>query len=152
MKHFFQHVLARRWLVIGLGLALQAGAIILVTVVLRSSTVPHPQDDLLDHLLTSMLAGVFSVTGIMLFLRSGERSIASIVYGVFVCAALIFILLNIGAYRGGSGAIIYWIATLLISLSMIAHGLATTCVCLLFLPLQPHVARSEHGSFPFTQP
>jgi signal transduction histidine kinase len=134
IKSFIQHHLIRRWLIIGLGLALQAGAIILVMAVLRSSTVPQPQDDLLDHLLTSMLAGIFSVTGVMLFLRSEERATASIVYGVFVCASLIFILLNVGAYKASSGAVIYWIATLIIGLSMIAHGLATTCVCLLFFP------------------
>lgn len=134
MKNFFQLVLAQRWLIIGLGLALQAGAIILVTVVLQSSAVPQPQDDLLDHLLTSMLAGFFSVAGITLFLHAEERSIGSVVYGVFVCAAVIFILLNIGAYNTDSGAVIYWIATLMISFSMVAHGLATTCVCLLFLP------------------
>lgn len=145
IKSFFQYNLTRRWLVIGLGLALQVGAIILVIAVLRSSTGPRPQDDLLDHLLTSMLAGVFSVTGIMLFLHSGERTTASIVYGVFVCAALTFILLNVGAYGVGSGAAIYWGATLIVSLSMIAHGLAATCVCLLFfpsktLPGKPHIS------------
>ncbi len=142
MRNFFQYVLARRWLIIGLGLALQAGAIILVIAVLRSSTVPQPQNDLLDHLLNSMLAGFFSVTGIMLFLHAEERSTGSIVYGVFVCAAVIFILLNIGAYRVDSGAVIYWSATLMVSISIIAHGLATTCVCLLFFP-----ANTSAGKF-----
>lgn len=74
-------------------------------------------------LLAGLLAVVFSLTGITIYLRAADRPVAHAAYVLFYLAALDFCLLNIHGY--------VWINVLLSLLSIITYGAATTFVCLL---------------------
>lgn len=108
--------------VIGVGLFLQA--VMLLVVLLHLPAVSQSRDAIIDHVLTSALAGIFSLAGIAIFLRSGKHVTAHMAYGVFVCATIVSGLLNISVYP--------WSKMLISVVLMMAYGLATSFVCQLF--------------------
>lgn len=126
MKRAVHYLYEQRWLTIGVSLLIQALVVVLIIALLQSSPLQNGQSHVIDYVLTSMLAGIFSVMGITIFLHTRSQPIALIVYSICVCATLIFSLLNVSTYHE--------IAILMSVLSMLAYGLSVNFVCLLFFP------------------
>ncbi len=84
------------------------------------------QWDLADHIVVTAISCIFCLVGSIIFLRISTLPTASIAYGVFLCASLIFCLFNISSYRESVIAMSL--------LAVIAHGLAATFVCQLVFP------------------
>ncbi len=115
--------------------------------VVGQNTILHlntePQIDLTNLVLTGLLAVVFSLTGMTIFLRASDRPLAHIAYALFYSASLIFCFLNVRTYL--------WVNVLLYILSISARGLATTFVCLLPHPTCKQSTRRSIQISPYTQ-
>ena len=84
----------------------------------------HTAHDIADIIVTSMLACIFGIAGIAIFIRAQDRAMARIAYGLFYTVSLIFCLFYIQNLH------IPWVSTLLLSLILITNGLSTTFVSL----------------------
>jgi signal transduction histidine kinase len=73
-----------------------------------------------------LLAFIFSLTGITIYLRASDRPVARIAYFLFYFASIIFFLVNVNNTL--------WTRLLLYILGLVTWGMATTFVCLLPRP------------------
>lgn len=94
-----------------------------------------PPLDFISIATNLILALIFDVTGIAMFLRAQNRPTARITYALFACTALLLCLLNL---RGGDA---FWLNLLDFTLAMILRGLSTTFVCL--FPYQAEKPRTH---------
>jgi signal transduction histidine kinase len=94
-----------------------------------------PPLDFMSIATNLILALIFDVTGIAMFLRAQNRPTARVTYALFACTALLLCLLNL---RGGDA---FWLNLLDFTLAMILRGLSATFVCL--FPYQAEQPR-EH--------
>lgn len=89
-----------------------------------SANVLSPPVDFLRIASNLLLALIFSVTGIAIFLRSLNRPLARVTYALFYCTSLAFCLFN------SSGANYLWVDMFGFVLTMLMRGLAATFTCL----------------------
>jgi signal transduction histidine kinase len=109
-----------RWLIIFGSLLLLAMAFVQVIMILLIPIATF-QEDLADHIVITAMTCILYLVGVIVFLRISTLPTASTAYGFFLCASLIFCLLNISPYRESVIAMSL--------LAVIAHGLAATFVC-----------------------
>ncbi len=83
-----------------------------------------PPLDFMSITTNLILALIFNVTGIAMFLRAQNRPTARVTYALFSCTALLLCLLNL---RGGNSL---WLNLLDFTIAMILRGLSATFVCL----------------------
>ncbi len=106
--------------------------------------VQSPPVDFLDVAIAILLAVIFDVTGIAIFLRAQNRQTAWITYALFTCTAFILCLLNL------RGADYFWLNLFGFTTAMLVRGLSVTFVCLFHypfkegqerrsIPLQPYI-------------
>jgi len=97
--------------------------------------VQSPPVDFLDVAIAILLAVIFDVTGIAIFLRAQNRQTAWITYALFTCTAFILCLLNL------RGADYFWLNLLGFTTAMLVRGLSVTFVCLFHYPFKEGEAR-----------
>lgn len=83
-----------------------------------------PPLDLMNIAVNLLLALIFDVTGIAMFLRALNRPTARVTYALFSCTALLLCMANL---RSGASL---WLNQLDFAIAMIIRGLSTTFVCL----------------------
>ncbi|MBO0780259.1 MAG: GAF domain-containing protein [Ktedonobacteraceae bacterium] len=127
MKQAIQHQNNHgwRWLII-FGSLLLLAMVSAQVIMILSMPIATFQGDLADHIVVTAISCIFYLVGIIILLRINTLPAASIAYGVFLCASLIFCLFNISSYRESVIAMSL--------LSVLAHGLAATFVCQLVFP------------------
>ncbi len=106
-----------------------------VTIYPQSITIP-------DEILPYLLMTIFSVTGIIIYLRARNCPAARTAYGLFSFASLIFFIASIPT--------ILWANILIYVLGLITWGLATTFVCLLPHPLLKQRSKHKQRMSPYT--
>src|SRR5579883_3020586 len=87
--------------------------------------VQSPPVDFLDVAIAILLAVIFDVTGIAIFLRAQNRQTAWITYALFTCTAFILCLLNL------RGADYFWLNLLGFTVAMLVRGLSVVVVSFL---------------------
>ncbi len=92
--------------------------------------VQSPPVDFFDVAIALLLAVIFDVTGIAIFLRAQNRQTAWITYALFTCTAFILCLLNL------RGADYFWLNLLGFTVAMLVRGLSVTFVCLFHYPFK----------------
>ena len=92
--------------------------------------VQSPPVDFFDVAIAILLAVIFDVTGIAIFLRAQNRQTAWITYALFTCTAFILCLLNL------RGADYFWLNLLGFTTAMLVRGLSVTFVCLFHYPFK----------------
>jgi signal transduction histidine kinase len=97
--------------------------------------VQSPPVDFFDVAIALLLAVIFDVTGIAIFLRAQNRQTAWITYALFTCTAFILCLLNL------RGADYFWLNLLGFTVAMLVRGLSVTFVCLFHYPFKERQAR-----------
>jgi signal transduction histidine kinase len=95
------------------------------------NVLPLPTD-FIDLAMALLLALIFSVTGIAIFLRAQNRSTAHITYALFFCTSVLLCMLNL------RGTDYFWINLLGFILVMLMRGLSATFVCLFPYPAFEH--------------
>ena len=98
-------------------------------------SVQSPPVDFFDVAIALLLAVIFDVTGIAIFLRAQNRQTAWITYALFTCTAFILCLLNL------RGADYFWLNLLGFTVAMLVRGLSVTFVCLFHYPFKERPAR-----------
>ncbi|MEO7019083.1 MAG: sensor histidine kinase [Ktedonobacteraceae bacterium] len=106
-------------------------------------TVQSPPVDFLDIAIAVLLAIIFDVTGIAVFLRAQNRQTARVTYALFTCTALILCLLNL---RGAND---YWFNLLGFTIVMLVVGLSVTFVCLFPYPLEQQGKQQHTPIWPY---
>lgn len=105
--------------------------------------VQSPPVDFLDVALALLLAIIFNVTGIAIFLRAQNRQTAWITYALFTCTAFILCLINL------RGATYFWPNLLGFTVAMLVRGLSVTFVCLFPYPLKEKQAGGRVSIKPY---
>lgn len=100
-----------------------------------SVDVVAPPLDFMNVATDLILALIFDVTGIAMFLRAQNRPTARVTYALFACTALLLCMLNLH----GSDA--FWLNLLNFTIAMILRGLSATFVCL--FPYQAEKSRTR---------
>ncbi len=89
-----------------------------------------------------LLAFIFSLTGITIYLRASDRPVARIAYFLFYFASIIFFIINVNNTL--------WTRLLLYILGLVTWGMATTFVCLLPRPTHKKNVKSRIQVSPYT--
>lgn len=103
---------------------------------------PQPVD-FLDLALVFVLAIIFNVTGIAIFLRSQNGPLARVAYALFTCTGLVLCLVNL------RGASYFWLNLLGFTMATLVRGLSVTLVCLFAYPLSQQSIRRRPPIKPY---
>lgn len=105
--------------------------------------VQSPPVDFPNLAIALLLATIFDVTGIAMFLRNQNRPTARTTYALFTCTALTLCLLNL------RGANYFWLDLLDFTVSMLIRGLSATFACLFPYPLEMGKTRRRAPVLPY---
>lgn len=108
-----------------------------------SVNVLSPPVDFPNLAIALLLATIFDVTGIAMFLRNQNRPTARTTYALFTCTALTLCLLNL------RGANYFWLNLLDFAATMLMRGLSATFVCLFPYPLEAGKKRRRAPVLPY---